>query len=246
MATSRLLALPHDGQRAIFDLLGDGLDPTVALTLSACCTELRAVSSPAREELRRLHGATRRLCARVRTSCVLVSEAQELLWYGQGLDATHLATLARLALTNALPRLEVLHLGVNRFGPEGMRALCDELGHGCLPRLRVFDLTGNAIGAAGAAALAAALSRGALPQLKVLKLGRNGVGDEGLVALARPLRRLAALQELYLFSNQIGDRGVRALLADVDEHDLAHLVTLNLVGNQIADAVRAHPNPYIQ
>ena len=228
---SRLLALPHDGQRAIFELLSDALQPAVALKLGSCCRELRAVSETARLELRLRYGAARRLCVHVNTNFATLGEATQVLWYGQGLTAAHLGTLGMLMRTNALPRLEVLNLSINRFGAEGMRPLFEELGHGSLPRLRTLDLTGNALGAAGAATLAAALHRGALPKLTVLKLGRNDIGDEGLAALGPQLRRLPALREVYLHSNQIGDQAVDTL-ADLSRQ----LQTLNLERNRISDA----------
>ena len=195
--------------------------------------------SDVRTALLRQHGAARRLCYQVRTSVAAVSEAKELLWYGQGLTAAHMATLRMLMSTNALRRLEVLNISINKFAAEGMQALCAEPGHGSLPRLRFLDLTGNALGSVGAAALAAALCRGALPQLEILKLGRNNIGDQGLAALAPPLRGLPVLEVLDLHSNQIGDEGVELLLANLSEKQLKQLKTLNLAGNLINDAGRA-------
>ena len=232
---SQLLALADDGQRIIFELLCDALRPDVALQLSACCHELRTISHELRTELRRRHGAARRLCARVNTSFVALGETKELLWYGQGLTVAHLTTLGMLLSTNALPQLEILNLSVNRFGPEGM-AVFEELSNDSLPRLLTLDLTGNALGSAGAAALASVLGRGALPRLEVLKLGRNDIGDQGLCALAPPLRRLQALKEVYLYSNKIGDEGVAALLANLGHAQLQQLRTLNLERNLINDA----------
>ena len=236
-SSSKLLALADDAQRVIFELLSDALRPIVALKLSSCCLELRAVSEEARKQLRRRYGAARQLCARMNTSFAAVGESTELLWYGQSLTVAHLATLGSLLSTNALPMLEVLNLSINRFGAEGMQTLFKELGHGSLPRLLTLDLTGNALGSAGAAALAATLRRGALPKLQVLKLGRNDIGDQGLVALAPPLRRLPALREVYLYSNKIGGVGVEALLANLgDQEQLRQLQTLNLERNLIDDA----------
>ena len=175
--SSRLLALPDDGQRVIFSLLSDALRPAVVLNLSACCRELRAVSEAARAELRRQHSAATRLCARANTTIHEVLGSTDLLWYGQGLTVQHLATLGRCLSTSALSHLEQLNLSVNRFGAEGAIALFGALGRGSLPCLTVLDLTGNVMGAAGAAALAAALVRGALPRLEILTLGRNEIGD---------------------------------------------------------------------
>lgn len=236
MAASHLLQLGEDQQRAIFQLLSNALRPAVALQLSACCRELRDVSESGRTELRQRYGAARRLCYQVRESVTAVSEARELLWYGQGLTAAHLATLRMLMSTNALPQLNVLNISINRFGAEGMQALCQDLGQGSMPRLRSLDLTGNALGSVGAEALAAALGRGALLHIEILNLGRNNIGDQGLVALAPQLRRLQALKQLYLHGNQIGEEGVEVLLAKLGERQLKQLQTLNLKGNRIDDA----------
>ena len=232
---SQLLALADDAQRIIFELLCNALRPDIALNLSACCHELRDVSKPGRATLRRRCAAAKRLCARVNTSFAAVGETTQLLWYGQGLTVAHLTTLGMLLSTNALPRLEVLNLSINRFGPEGMTVF-KELSHGSLPRLLTLDLTGNALGSAGAAALATVLGRGALSTLEVLMLGRNDIGDQGLCALAPPLRRMQALRELYLYSNKIGDEGVAALLANLGQAQLQQLETLNLARNLINDA----------
>ena len=194
--SSRLLALPDDGQRVIFSLLSDALRPAVVLNLSACCRELRAVSEVARAELRRQHSAATRLCARANTTIHDVLGSTDLLWYGQGLTVQHLATLGRCLSTSALSHLEQLNLSVNRFGAEGAIALFDALGRGSLPRLTVLDLTGNAMGAAGAAAFRRRPWSWRAAELEILTLGRNAIGDAGLVALALPLRRMRA---------QIGD-----------------------------------------
>ena len=233
--SSLLLQLADDGQRVIFEQLSDPLIPSIALALSSCCKDLRAISLAARTELQTRHNAARRLCARVNMSCVQLVGAKELLWYGQGLTANHLTTLGMLLRTNAFPFLQVLNLSINKFGADGMRALLAELGHASrLLRLTTLDLTGNALGPAGAAALAATLGRGALPKLEVLKLGRNDIGNEGLIALAPPLRQLKHLKDVYLHSNQIGDEGVEALLANLGSEELRRLRTLNLERNRIS------------
>ena len=75
-------------------------------------------------QLRHRHSAARRLCYQVRDNVTAVSVATELMWYGQGLKAAHLATLAMLVTTNALERLQVpraVRRGVQR--PE-RRELC--------------------------------------------------------------------------------------------------------------------------
>ena len=163
--TPWLLALVDELKVHLFELVSDALRPTVALSLSACCHELHTSTETHRTNLRQLHSAAGRLCARVNTTCAAVSESKEVLWYGQGLVVEHMATLGNLLSTNALPLLEVLNLSINRFGAAGMQALFDQLGRGAMPRLMILDLTGNAIDDAGAAVLAAALRRGALPKL---------------------------------------------------------------------------------
>ena len=150
---AHLLELADDAQRVIFTLLSDALRPAVMLELSACCRDFRTVSEAARTELRRRHGAARRLCTRQGTSCAALSESTQLLWYGAGLTAgsTHLATLGMLLSATTPLQLEVINLGINRMGPEGMQTLCEGMGRGCLPRVRELDLTSTALGSVGAA-----------------------------------------------------------------------------------------------
>ena len=235
MAGGGLLALVDDGQCIIFEQLADSLAPRTALNLSACCRTLRTVSKAVCADLLQKHGAVRRLCDRVNTSYTAVADAEELLWYGQGLDATHMTTLGSLC-TNALPHLRCLNLSINRFGADGMQAMFQRLGPCSLPQLSSLDLTGNAFGSAGAIAFADALLRGALPKLEIIKLGRNEIGYRGTVALAPALQKLAALKELYLYSNSIGDEGVRALLENLGPERLADLRKLQLERNRISEA----------
>ena len=228
-----LLSLVDDGQRIIFEELADPLDPGVALKLSACCNVLFMVSKAVRADLREKHNAARRLCTRVNTTCAAVVETEELLWYGQGLSVAHMGTVGTMLAS--LPNLKLINLSINRFGAAGLQALLAQLGHRSLPTVRCLDLTGNCLGAAGAAALADALRHGTFPKLEVLKLGRNDIGNQGLAALGPPLRQLPALKEVYLYSNQIGDEGVQALVANLGVERLKQLEKLNLERNKMSD-----------
>ena len=230
-----LLDLSEDVQRMIFELLSTVLRPATVICLSRCCRSLHAATRAPLVTLLTRHSAAKQLCTKVRSSCEEASEAQGLNWYHEGLTAADVATLEMLVRTNALPRLEALSLDHNGFGAEAMQALCEELGHGTLRRLQYLVLSTNALGSEGAAALAAALGRGALPQLKSLGLGGNHIGSYGLITLAPPLRQLQLLKTLRLWDNEIGDEGVVALLANLDEKhkQLKQLQEIDLEGNRI-------------
>ncbi|MBX9580191.1 MAG: TIGR02996 domain-containing protein [Gemmataceae bacterium] len=152
--------------------------------------------------------------------------------------------LAPLLASPALAGVEVLDLGDNRLGPDGVRALAaaeppalralhlmgcrvDERGVGALAGsglmvgLRVLNLNGNQLGPAAAKALAAAP---AVAGLRTLDLTDNQLGDTGAVSLARS-SHLAELLALDLAENGIGDAGAVALAQSAT---LGGLVALNL------------------
>ena len=110
-----------------------------------------------------------------------------------------------------LPGLTHLHAQDHGFGPDGVRAIAEELARSC-SRLVWLFLPGNGAGDAGAEALAAALPR--WPQLKMLLLADNGIGDAGATRLADALRSgcSAALKGLLMNHNLFGAAGARRLL----------------------------------
>src|SRR5262249_24591154 len=65
-------------------------------------------------------------------------------------------------------------------------------------------------------------------RLRALDLERNDLGDGDVVALASP--NLVGLKTLLLWSNRVGDVGVRAILAG-----LPGLARLDLSGNIVGD-----------
>ena len=146
-------------------------------------------------------------------SCKELREATEVRWWGQGLSAADLATLATLG--SVLPALEMLGLSEysGSAGLDGVPRLAEGLVAGALPAVTCLGIYGMHVGDAGASALAAALGRGALPQLKRLVLFSAAIGDAGLVALAPALRLRPALATLRLGDNSFGDEGLAALLA---------------------------------
>ena len=103
-----------------------------------------------------------------------------------------------------------------------------------LGRVRELDLCGNDLGNGGVNLL---LRSPFLAQLESLDLSFNGIGDGGaeMLANARPLARLMALQ---LNDNRtIGCAGMKSLARSPH---LGHLRTLDVSGNDVADAGLIH------
>ncbi len=133
---------------------------------------------------------------------------RELVLECNGLTASGVAGLAPL-----LGQLEVLDLGDNEIGDEGVSKLAAVP----MPRLRRLRLYFNNIGASGASALAAA----EVPVLRELDLGNhegwvhrdcNLIGSDGCRALVAS-RWFATLEVLNLSGNGIDTEGALALAA---------------------------------
>ena len=102
VATGPLGALSHDELGVIFDGLADPLQPAVAVALSSTCLGLRTPLQAALEVLQERHARAVALCRKVRTSCVVMRDAEKLDWCDRGLTADDMATLAMILQTNGL------------------------------------------------------------------------------------------------------------------------------------------------
>ena len=138
-------------------------------------------------------------------------------------------------------------LGNNKFGDEGAAAVAAAGAAGGLPQVNQLVLNANDITDAGMQALASAFAGGAFHKLKCLSVGVNAIGDAGLILLSPRLSEkgaLPALKELYLWGNQFGDEGLKALMAAVGEGWLAKLekifVSLNVTSSvrRVSEAAR--------
>jgi len=102
------------------------------------------------------------------------------------------------------------------------------------PMLEEISLRGAPLGGTGTLALAPALSTCA--SLHTLNLGSCRVGDAGARALAKHLlqpRTPETLRRLDLAHNDIGDDGVRAVVAELTGPDSSSLDSLDLAWNAI-------------
>ena len=208
MALSRLSG---DEQGIIFSKLCNVLDPRIAAAFGSANSELRELTQALLQQLRADYEVAAALCHKLgMRSCKELREAKRVHWQRTGLSETDMATLSTLG--SVLPALEGLALIEPTAGPDGVQRLAAGLGAGALPALTFLSINSTHVGDAGASALSAALGRGALPRLKVLDLTNAAIGDAGLVALAPALRRRPALEELFLYSNPLGDEGLAALV----------------------------------
>lgn len=135
----------------------------------------------------------------------------------------------------ALPKLKELYLNDNNFGAKGMEAFA-EVSKEAMAQLQVLRIGGNPIGDNGLTSLAKALHNGALPQLQVLYLNNNNIGDPGVQALANACAEMGALsqlKQLFFNKNRISDSGVYALKRACADGALSNLEKLNLSINNI-------------
>lgn len=72
----------------------------------------------------------------------------------------------------------------------------------------------------------------ALPNLNIIDLSSNELGDEGLKYLALGIEK-CSLQEIILCWNKISNKGIKALMTQIDK--LKQLKVLDLYGNNISD-----------
>ena len=86
----------------------------------------------------------------------------------------------------ALPNLDILKMGCNRFGAPGVSTLCDKLCGGAAPDLQLLGMGVNPdlLDDAAAEALAAALATGNMPPMLSIILGGTAIGSRGAKALA--------------------------------------------------------------
>lgn len=110
-----------------------------------------------------------------------------------------------------LPCLRILSLQDSGIDETAASSLARQLHH--VPLLELLDLSLDKMGDTGLIALAAQLHH--VARLRQLHLDWIGATSEGIVHLARALPQLPRLRVLVLGRNEIGDRGVEALAASV-------------------------------
>ncbi|EOD06105.1 hypothetical protein EMIHUDRAFT_106949 [Emiliania huxleyi CCMP1516] len=136
---------------------------------------------------------------------------------GARLDDDGVAELVAGLKDGALPALEVLALGHNRYGARGVEAICGVFRRGVAPRLQNLSFAFMPIGDAGAAAVAAAVATGAaLPPRLAVTMVLCDVGDEGARSIAAALSLAGPGCRFQLMFNRIGVAGKSAVLAALE------------------------------
>lgn len=118
---------------------------------------------------------------------------------------------AKHLAAGAFQALEVLSLGANEIGNEGVRALLDAA---WMRHVHTLELTNNGLSDSAIRALVASPHTVALTQLS---LRHNRLGPAAGVALAES-SLLGQLAELALWDNELGPMGVRALTEAAAQH----------------------------
>lgn len=105
-----------------------------------------------------------------------------------------------------------------------------------LPQIRSekdFPWSGKHLGPQDMATFASLIGRyGPLPHVQNIYMYSNYIGDEGLIAFAPTIGSMPQLANLFLHGNEIGSKGVECLCAHAPPHEL---VQLTLWGNHIGD-----------
>lgn len=109
--------------------------------------------------------------------------------------------------------LRALTLSNNRLGPANAALIAAALP----ATVEMLMLGGNAIGDEGVSALAARIGSQGESALKRLELDNNGISDAGLRALATHFKKLSLLKLLRLENNAFGENGTRALVLAIKQ-----------------------------
>eukprot|EP00873_Tetraselmis_striata_P028804 jgi/Tetstr1/449068/TSEL_036282.t1 len=132
----------------------------------------------------------------------------EVVSCGLGAEATG-RLMPALQASSSAESLRLLSLQGNNFGPAGAAHVAGALGS--LPSLERLNLAAAGLRDDGAAAVGRSLRDGRLPRLTALSLAGNDITATGAQALAPFLRSNAALLELNMQGNHVGDAGAAAL-----------------------------------
>ncbi len=148
------------------------------------------------------------------------------------------------------PTLQILDLGRNEIGDEGIKSLARALRRlkslrklcldrnkltassgehlaavlNSMPLLAYLQLIYNELGPGGATTIAGALASN--KSLATLYLSNNMIGDQGAAALGKALAANSGLKELHLQSNMIGTEGLRALAEGLGKNNMLEKIAI--------------------
>lgn len=129
--------------------------------------------------------------------------------------------------------LEVLDLGGNDIGPEGVKVLAEALKHA--PKLKTLELGNNPIGADGVKALVDVFKHDQVA-VENLKLSFCSIGDRaGPEALADLLMYNQSTKVVDIRGNKLGPNGAKWIAKGFREHGNQNLKELDLSYNEIKD-----------
>ncbi|KAJ0397194.1 hypothetical protein ATCC90586_007632 [Pythium insidiosum] len=146
------------------------------------------------------------------------------------------AKLAAAIATNST--LQELYFSGHKLGQAGLDAFAE-----CLAvntTLKHLSIGEDALGDAGVAALSAGLARNAGSAVEVWDLEHKSVGLAGASALGGLLAANSSLRSLTLARNNVGDEGVKALVAGLPSSSQTRLDTLTLTETAISGAALDH------
>ena len=234
-----LLQLSHDEVGVVAHELCDPLLPLLAVNLGSTAKGLRVPMQAALAQLRQQHQEVEASAVILDVSITQLRYETELELgsnYGRPLTLAHWGALGILIGYGALPILNCLHIDGDVSGGKGVVLLAAGLSRRGLPSLRSLRLQSAQIGDLAACALASALTKRAMPTIQELLFCENQIGNVGIVALAPVLRQLPLLTGLTMWSNQIGDEGLAALIAQPMKRVFESLERLDLSMSCITDA----------
>ena len=139
--------------------------------------------------------------------------------YGNNLGGDGMANLA--AGLKMMPKLTMLHLGVNQLGTKGMVALAPVF-EACL-QLNSVDLQDNGLTAEAFKAIGPSLS--GLKELGDLRVAGNQLGangDEGARSLIPLVKALPKLHTLYCENNDVSEEVQAMIKAAVADGCVVH------------------------
>ena len=130
------------------------------------------------------------------------------------------------------PKLEVLNLSDNAFGPDGVKSFSALLEQA--PSLKDLNVTNNGLGPEGARLIAESLRKNPSLKLEAFAAGRDRLENPGIIELAQVFGIMQSLRKISVPQNGIRKEGMVALFRNLINNPELQIIEVN--DNYLNDA----------
>ena len=123
------------------------------------------------------------------------------------------------------PKLEVLNLSDNAFGPDGVNSFSALLEQA--PNLKELNVTNNGLGPEGARLIAESLRKNPNLKLEVFSAGRDRLENPGIIELAQVFGVMQSLRKISVPQNGIRKEGMVALFRNLMKNPEMQIIEVN-------------------